>query len=139
MIITRPAGLVGDGTTGIGGRVLVGGGVGVNVGVFVRVKVAVAVLLGVGVCVKVCVAVGVNVFVAVNVGVAVLVAVLVAVGVVVGEFVGVSVGGGGAGWLSVRPLELTTDGGSSHPGLFTSSVEMPKPPASTVKPEPPSE
>jgi hypothetical protein len=98
LIISIPLGLVGDGTTGIGGRVLVGGGVGVFVGVFVRVFVGVGVLVGVGVGVGKFVGVGVLVGVGVGVpvgkfvGVGVLVGVGVGVGVLVGVGVGVGVG-----------------------------------------------
>ena len=102
-IITRPAGLVGDGTTGIGGRVGVVVAVLVGVAVTVRVKVAVAVLLGVTVLVAVSVAVAVFVNVAVGVSVGVL------VGVVVGVLVGVLVGAGGAGRLCNAAWALTTE------------------------------
>jgi len=93
MISNRPAGPVGDGTTGIGGRVLVGGAVlvGVAVGVNVGVCVGVAVGVDVGVCVGVCVGVSVGVAVALTVGVCVGVKVGVSVGVSVGVCVGVSV------------------------------------------------
>src|SRR4030095_10260788 len=63
VIMTRPAGLVGDGTTGIGGRVGVGGGVSVCVAVAVNVAVFVAVFDGVGVLVAGSVAGGVVGFV----------------------------------------------------------------------------
>jgi len=86
--ITRPAGEVGDGTTGIGGDV--GVGVFVSVGVLVGVLVGVTVGVFVGVSVGVCVGVIVGVFVGVSVGVSVGVG--VAVGVSVGVFVGVAVG-----------------------------------------------
>ena len=88
----KPAGDVGDGTTGTGGTsrsVGVNDGSGVNVGV----SVGVGVTVGVGVSVGVFVGVLVGVFVGVGVGVlvGVLVGVSVGVGVVVGVFVGVGV------------------------------------------------
>jgi len=97
---------VGDGTTGMGGTVRVGDGVGVlvgvgvgvlvgvRVGVLVGVAVGVGVLVGVavGVLVGVLVGVGVGVLVGVDVGVLVGVRVGVLVGVWVGVLVGVGVG-----------------------------------------------
>ena len=81
MISTRPAGLVGEGTTGVPGRVAV----------MVRVSVAVPVDVIVGVTVAVPVIEGVKVTVGVSVTVAVFDAVRVWVGVGDGPMVGVSV------------------------------------------------
>jgi hypothetical protein len=86
--MAMPAGLTGEGTTGIGGRVLVGGGVLVAVEVAVRVAVFVGVDEGVNVWVGVLVAVLVEVAVDVLVGVLVGVCVGVLVGVLVGVWVG---------------------------------------------------
>lgn len=86
---SMPAGEVGDGITGTGGRVFVGDAVGVrvNVGVPVGVNVLVCVLVGVSD------GVGVEVRVGVSVGVGVAVRVAVSVAVLVGVFVGVGVSG----------------------------------------------
>src|SRR5215472_4741759 len=69
LIMAMPAGLVGDGTTGIGGRVGVSVAVLVRVGVSVNVAVTVAVLVAVAVAVAVDVAVTEGVMVGVWVGV----------------------------------------------------------------------
>jgi hypothetical protein len=78
---SNPAGELGDGITGTGGGVFVGGGVWVGVTVIVGVGVGVLVGVGVGVSVGVGVGVGVEVTVGVGVGVGVMVAVGVGVGI----------------------------------------------------------
>jgi hypothetical protein len=140
-----PAGPVGDGMTGIGGLVDVGGGVlvGVAVGVLVGVWVGVIVGVAVGVCVGVIVGVSVGVAVGVSVGVAVGVAVGVCVGVIVGVSVAVEVGvtvgvevGGGPGAVSWRATAPITRFVPTQPMVLVPSTSMSKPAAPTANESP---